>query len=346
MTIQTNLATRLRAGASSAALLAMIAAMPAVAQEPPLAAGLKAPRGLSVDGDTLIIAEQGGGRILAVGADGATTPIAEGIAAGEFTSPEGPTQAGVTAAVKAGDTYYFVVGGSAGTIAGTAGVYALAPGGAPVLVADLLLYETDNNTGGDVKPTGEPDIDSNPFDLVSDGSGGLFVTDAGANAVLHIADGGAITVFAHFADRENPLFGTLGGPTFDQVPTGLAIGPDGALYVTTLTGFPFVKGAARVYRMADGNGDGDALDEGETTTFAEGLTTATDLGFAADGTLYVTEFSVDMLNRAPGRLVKVADGAVTEVAAPLVSPTGLAVLADGRIAVTQEFPGVVVAIAP
>src|SRR5690606_12255382 len=137
----------------------------------------------------------------------------------------------------------------------------------------------EHNTGDDVTPQGTPDIDSNPYDLVADGKGGVFVTDAAANAVFHVNETGDIKLYAFLPDRDNPLAASIGGPRIDEVPTGITIGPDGALYVTTLTGFPFPSGAARVYRIADGDDDNDATDDGEVTVFAEGLTTATDLAF-------------------------------------------------------------------
>jgi hypothetical protein len=125
-----------------------------------------------------------------------------------------------------------------------------------------------------------------------------------------------------------------------QVPTGLEWGPDGALYVSTLTGFPFVTGLARVYRMEDLDGDGDAMEDGETTIYAEGLTTATSLAFDTDGSLLVTEFSSNLLEGAPGRLVRVVGGEISVVAEPLISPTGITVF-DGQIIVAQEFAGIV-----
>jgi hypothetical protein len=329
----------LLAGASLAAV------QPALAQSGFAVPNLGNPRGLSIADGNLLIAEQKGGKLLSVAADGAVTTIAEGLVTGEYTSPEGPSVAGPDAVVKDGDTYFFIVGGSTATVAGSEAVYTLKPGEAPQLLADLGAYEKANNTGDDKKPDGTPDIESNPYSLVADGKGGVFVTDAAANAIFHVDPAGTITPYALFADRENPLAGQVGGPTFDQVPTGLVSGPDGALYVTTLTGFPFPAGAARVYRVADGNGDGDALDDGEVTVFAEGLTTATDLAFDTDGSLLVTEFSTDMLKQAPGRLVRVQDGAVTEVAAGLISPTAVAVLPAGQVVVTQEFPGVVAEVA-
>lgn len=307
---------------------------------------LKKPRGLSVAGDVLLIAEQSGGRILSVAADGTTSTVLDKVTSGEFVSPEGPTAVGVDAVVMSGDTYFFTIGGSLGSVAGSEGVYTMKAGEAPKLLADLGKYEEEHNTGDDVNQQGAPDIDSNPYDLVADGEGGVFVTDSGANAVLHVNGAGEIKLFAFLPDRDNPLAPNVGGPKIDQVPTGITMGPDDALYVTTLTGFPFPSGAARVYRMADSDDDGDATDDGEVTVFAEGLTTATDLAFDADGALLVTEFSTDMLKQAPGRLVRVKDDQVSEVAGGLVSPTAVAVLGDGRIMVTQEFPGVVMEVKP
>ncbi len=329
-----------------AVLLPLAAMSPGQAQEGLLVVpNLGNPRGLSVADGALLIAEQKAGKILSVAPDGTVTTLVEGLPTGEYTSPEGPTVVGVNAVAKSGDTYFFTIGGSLGTVPGSEALYTMKAGEAPKLLADLGAYEKENNTGGDVTQDGKPDIDSNPYDLVPDGEGGAYVVDAAANAVFHVDGQGEIAIHAQFPDRENPLAGTVGGPTFDQVPTGITTGPDGALYVATLTGFPFPAGAARVYRLADGNGDGDALDEGEATVFAEGLTAATDVAFAPDGTLLVTEFSTDFLKQAPGQLVSVKDGQVSKVAAPLVSPTGVVVLDDGRIVIAQEFAGVVAEVA-
>src|SRR5690606_34791397 len=126
-------------------------------------------------------------------------------------------------------------------------------------------------------------------------------------------------------------FPDVGGPTMQAVPTGMIVGPDGAVYVSTLTGFPFAPGEARVYRLADLNGDGDALDNGEMTVYASGLTSATDLAFDADGNLFVTQFSANMLGEnVPGQLVRVSGGTVEVVVDGLITPTGVAVTANGR----------------
>ena len=67
-------------------------------------------------------------------------------------------------------------------------------------------------------------------------------------------------------------------------------GRDGAYYVSQLTGFPFPKGAANIYRVDPRTG--------RTNVYASGLTNVTDLAF--DGrTLYAVQISTEgLLHRA------------------------------------------------
>ena len=187
------------------------------------------------------------------------------------------------------------------------------PGGASV---DVAGYEAANN------PAGGP-VDSNPWRLAPV-SGGTLVTDAGGNSLLRIGGDGTISTVATFETR------VVGGVPMEPVPTGLAVGPDGAYYVGELTGFPFVPGAARVFRIAPGSAP---------AVFASGFTNITDLAFGADGSLYVLEFdSNGLLNPGnAGALWRVApDGSRSLVFSDgLVQPTGLAIGADGSFYVSN-----------
>jgi len=176
---------------------------------------------------------------------------------------------------------------------------------------DLGAYEAANN------PAGGP-LDSDPWHVARI-AGATLVTDAGGNSLLRVADNGTITTVASFASR------ALGGPfPTEPVPTGIAVGPDGAYYVSELTGFPFVPGAARIYRIAPG---------GTPTIFATGFTMLTDLAFGADGSLYALEYdSNGVLNPgSSGALWKVGtDGSRSLVFSEgLENATGLAIGADG-----------------
>jgi len=176
---------------------------------------------------------------------------------------------------------------------------------------DLGAYEAANN------PAGGP-LDSDPW-RVAPIPGGALVTDAGGNSLLRVANDGTVSTVASFASR------ALGGPSpTEPVPTGIAVGPDGAYYVGELTGFPFVPGAARIYRIVPG---------GTPTIFATGFTMITDLAFAADGSLYALEYdSNGLLNPGSGgALWKVAaDGSRSLVFSDgLADATGLAIGPDG-----------------
>ncbi len=59
-------------------------------------------------------------------------------------------------------------------------------------------------------------------------------------------------------------------------------GHDGAYYVSQLTGFPFPKGAANIYRIDPRNG--------RKTVYASGLTNVTDLAFRGR-TLYAVQLA-------------------------------------------------------
>jgi hypothetical protein len=302
----------------------------------PVATNLSSPRGLSTaPNGALVVTEQGTGRILEIDGSGRVSVLVDGIVgATTGAGPEGTDAAGVSAARYIDRTLFYITGEfDADGEAGYQTLYRLDAGG-PVAVADFFAYEQANNTDGEFQPE---ELLSNPYDLVASPGGGILVSDSGANAVLHVDDSGEITPFAIFRQRPNPL--SFGPPLMDQVPTGMTIGPDGAVYVATLTGFPFPSGEARVYRMQDANGDGDAQDVGETTVFASGLTTATDVAFDSDGSLLVTQFSSDMLEEAPGSLVRVRNSVLTRVAT-LTSPTAVYTRGN-QLLVTQEFLGLV-----
>lgn len=192
-------------------------------------------------------------------------------------------------------------------------------------------------------------VDSNPYALVVDDAGNTYVNDAGANATFLVDTAGNVSTYAVYAPVEVPAEYGLPFPVTDFVPTGIAMGPDGALYVSGLTGFPFAEGASLVYRLDDADGDGDVMDAGEMTVFADGLSTSTALAFDNDGNLLATEFrsGLDMADpETLGRVVMWVDGEWDIVAENLITPTGLAVGQDGTIYVSQEFMGSILAIRP
>ena len=162
------------------------------------------------------------------------------------------------------------------------------------LFADVLANEVANNP----EPT---DIDCDPVGLVRQGAS-YVVADAGGNDVLKVSRKGefsTVAVLPFGSALAPPFLGLPPGtmiPT-DPVPTEVVIGPDRAYYVSQLTGFPFEKGAANIFRIVPGH---------EPTVYASGLTNLTDLEFARNGDLYAVEISTDgLLTGTVGSLVKV-----------------------------------------
>jgi sugar lactone lactonase YvrE len=208
-------------------------------------------------------------------------------------------------------------------------------------LVNISVAESEQNPDGGA-------IDSNPYKFTVGDDGTWYVTDAGANTVFSVnAEDGTVAPFAVLPPVEVPDGFPVPIPFAEPVPTGIAWGPDGALYVSELTGFPFPEGAAHVWRLEDANGDGDAMDAGEMTVFADGLSTVSALAFDNDGNLLVAEFRGDLAifgEPGMGRVLRMVDGDWEVLSEGLVSPTGLAVGTDGTIYVAQEFLGSIAAI--
>ncbi|MEO5982050.1 MAG: ScyD/ScyE family protein [Pedococcus sp.] len=184
-------------------------------------------------------------------------------------------------------------------------------------IADLAAYEARAN------PIHDPD--SNPSSLVRSGSG-FVVTDAGGNDLLTVKHGRTTTT-AVFQDQLAPAPAFLGLPPgtmipAQAVPTAVVKGPDGAWYVSQLTGFPFPVGGANIFRVAKGHAP---------TVWATGLTNVTSLAFDSRGRLYAVQLADTGLLAAgvdpsSGSLLKVSrTGPHTVVADGLVAPYGVAV---------------------
>jgi hypothetical protein len=208
--------------------------------------------------------------------------------------------------------------GPEGALLGTLVTGKLKEGGFS-LFADVLANEAVANPDG-------TDIDSNPVGLVREGEG-YVLADAGGNAVVRASHKGTFSTVAALPPGSAlapPFLGLPPGtqiPT-DAVPTSVVQGPDGAYYVSQLTGFPFEKGDANIWRIVPGQAP---------TVFASGLTNVTDLAFAADGSLFAVEIATDGLLVGPiGSLVKVTPGGSQHqtVAGGLFAPYGVALTDD------------------
>ncbi len=206
-----------------------------------------------------------------------------------------------------------------------AGVVSLADGEASLLANTFAHENTENPDGLDLRET-------HPYGIAVSPDGMLYVADAAANALLKVDPAtGEITTVTAF----EPLPGVFpselyGGELLAQpVPTGVAFDSMGTLYVSFLSGAPFVPGSAKGVTVAE---------DGTVSDFATGLTMLTDLAYAPDGNLYAVQFAI-FGQQGPefnsGAVVRILpDGSHEVVVAGLPNPTGIAFDADGGAYVT------------
>jgi hypothetical protein len=151
-----------------------------------------------------------------------------------------------------------------------------------------------------------------------------WVVDPNSGQVLNVGLDGSISRIADLSE---------GHP----VPTGLAVAPQGGVYVGFLTAVPFVDGSSKVIHIA--------LD-GTVTEVWSGLTAVTDIAVGADDALYALEMSTGNLMEPPflvpesGRIVRqTGPDTMDIVASGLNLPISLAFGADGGLNVALPAAG-------
>src|SRR4051794_28778525 len=188
-------------------------------------------------------------------------------------------------------------------------------------VADIAGFEA---TADPVKDPRGPD--SNPNAVLATGSGAV-VVDAGGNSLLRVSRKGQVGLIATFPTRPQTVGVQVpGGPPVgatvkaQSVPTSVTRA-GGAYVVGELTGFPFAKDGAQLWRV----------DGSQPEVLASGFTNLIDVETGPHGTLYVLEIAKDgLLSAAPGQapvgqLLRVGRDGAQQVVAELPAPGGLAI---------------------
>jgi hypothetical protein len=365
--------------------------VPTVSQAAPqltvVAEGLNNPRGLAFapNGD-LYVAEAGlgagdgkGGFAVGVGFTASLTEITG------VRSPHPRARRIVTGLVSVGDTengFPEAIGPSGVSVHGTGGIYVTIGESALGVGADIpdlplaardelghLLKVTPSGQWKAVGDIGDFDYlwtgankdqpwapegqfpDANPYGLLAVG-GRQFVADAGANTVNEVRPDGSVRIIALIPNPLLPLpDGTL-VPVSDSVPTCVAQGPDGYLYVATLAfganfgrfapdappNWPALPPQSKVYRV---DPDASEVFLTDADVWASGFNPITACGFSGES-LYVTEYVTQQSGYATGDVVRVhvnRDGSAgTQTAlgeGALNQPNGLAFDKDGSVYVSN-----------
>ncbi len=309
-----------------------------------VAAGLTNPRGfLWTDDGTLYVAQAGfGGEMLGTpelappvgpvrgGASASIVRIEDGcpvLVAGDLPSVKTSLMDVLGAedlAILGGQLYASVDGGGEahGNAAQPAGVYRILEDGTSELVADLSAWVRANPVV-QIPPDSDPDAAG--YSLVADDATQSFwVVDPNSGQILNVGLDGSVSRIVDLSE---------GHP----VPTGLAVAPQGGVYVGTLTAVPFPDGAAQVLHVAP---------DGTTTEVWTGLTTVVDVAVGVDGTLYAVEMSTGNTETPPfmvpgsGRIVRQTGADSAEViASGLMLPISAAFGPDGALYVSMPAIG-------
>jgi hypothetical protein len=282
------------------AVVAMVPASAAVPVRPRYAVAadhVNNPRQLAVRGDSVYVAEAGTAgttctpdKSVCAGTTGSVTKVRHGRAArvqrGLLSVEVFPGEiVGVDALAFRGDRLYGIASGGCDVSFAPAAVRAQA---GKVLRLDGGTAVTPVGDASTIECTTDPDgqgKETDPYGIAY-WRGRFAVADAAGNDVVLVS--GRSTTVATVLSR-----------TAQPVPTSLAVGPDGALYIGTLN-FRGGPGQAAVYRLAPGSHT--------ATVYASGLTAITGIAFGRRGTLYVSEFTTTFGPSGPG-----PDGAVVAV---------------------------------
>jgi hypothetical protein len=250
-------------------------------------------------------------------------------------------------------------------------VWTLDVNGAPQLIADTFAYEKSANPDGKFKyafyntpksclsqlPKNVPasykgSVESHPY-ATAVANGITYVADAGANAVLAVSPTGTVSTVAALKPvkvkisasgaKANKLPSCVVGKKFglEAVPTDVEYGPDGNLYVTSLSGGPEDGSLGANGRLLKINPT-----TGAVSTVADHLFTPTGVAVAANGDLYVAQLFPGLISKIAAGSTKVRTYAkVPFPAAVEATPTGL--LASANSVPTGKKPkGQIITITP
>lgn len=156
--------------------------------------------------------------------------------------------------------------------------------------------------------------DSHPYNMTKGPDGDIYITDAGANAIIHRKSAGDYAVLAEVPSIANPT--TMGPPMVESVPTGIVFDGENFL-TTTLLGFPFPEGTAVVYKISI---------QGAVSVYQNGFTSLVDIakGFGDKHlVLQFATFGATGFNPNTGSLYLIDGGTKTVWADALNMPVGI-----------------------
>lgn len=197
----------------------------------------------------------------------------------------------------------------------------VADGAGDLFVADSSKSAVYEIAAGTTTPVAVGSGFTNPSGLAFDANGNLFVADSGVPAIFEIANTGTTNAFAAGAQSTVIASGeAIGGMTLSS-PSGLAVGPNGVLYIADTKN-------ARVVTYNPANGDTGVT----IATSASGLMTPTGVAVDSSSNLYVADTGADevFIFWASGATTTLAPSTVYQPVGVAVDPSGSVLIADGQ----------------
>jgi hypothetical protein len=205
------------------------------------------------------------------------------------------------------------------------------------IYADLHAYEEAHNPdqvnaygvtdpasclAGDPRATYTGLVDAHAYNVTSY-RGDWLVADAGANAIMKVTDRGQISVLAVLPPIATTITPEIAGAMelpdcalddvyySEPVPTGIAVGPGGAIYVSTLPGFPgMIASQGAVWQINPRTG--------AATQLASGLSQPTSIAVSGKS-IYIAELAgagVSVLKNGTVSPYAAVPGALSVATAP------------------------------
>jgi sugar lactone lactonase YvrE len=167
---------------------------------------------------------------------------------------------------------------------------------------------------------------TNPQNVAVDGSGTIYVADAGNNLIRKITPAGVTATLAGKAGVGGTADGTLASATFDS-PSGIALGPGGSIYVAD-------SGSHRIRRISS-DGTVATLAGANWPTPVGGfplpIVGSVPVAIAVDGSgnVYVADSGMNMIR-------KVSPSGSDSVLTTAIAPRGVAVDTNGNLYVSDS----------
>jgi len=183
---------------------------------------------------------------------------------------------------------------------GSATLYKLRPGKAPLKIADIGKYQLKDPDPYNLEGL---TTESNPFGVAALKDGTVLVADAAGNDLLRVWPNGHIKTVARLMPRTVTVPSGLGPeapPAGTKMPaeavaTSVTVGSDGYWYVGELRGFPATPKTSQIWRIKPGSYGAVCNPanpyKGKCTRYADGYTSVVDLAGGPKGTIAVVELA-------------------------------------------------------